>query len=639
MGEGETTGDTGAAFLNKPTVQVRFSVKYLHRTLHRWGWLGFMLLAVSFAALPLLRDGLTQGYDVPFHINRLYQYQEQFFAGQLYPRWLEGSHAGYGSPTFIFYPPMFVWAALPFAAFGFSLSQQLIGSCMLAWVVAATGTYGYMRLWLPHSRIAWFSAVLFVCTSPYFLFNIYFRGAYAEVWAMAWLVWVLWGMLIISKTQQLIYCLPLALATAMVVLSHIPTLLLLGIFGAIAPWIFAEKQIYLTVLRTYIALVIGLLLAAFFLLPAVALQDTVNTEILSGFGLGIASNRWIIIDILKFSPRLNMTDPFDRTLDFPFFAAVLTLIFSAWIGLKQRQIITHLDVLNRQQATLLITAIFISVVMMTDLSRAVYRYIPTLDKIQFSWRWLALANICVPLLWGWLIYILNLGLSGWSVHSRRYMSVVLIGVLALATTGYSLQHDRRNPSFITDMEHVYTAMSEFPYDQLQYPLTDITRFLLEDQAGNYALSDGPEYLPQWVASSPSNIAAAWLLPEAKPLVEVTDSEAEITDVIWQYGLRQFQVVAAEDTELALRMFAWPSWQVRVGESLRRMQRQDLTYEAATGRLTVTVPAGEHRVEVKYVGSLAERWGWFWSGCGLVIVGGIVVWDRRHGRYTKPRVLD
>ncbi len=487
-----------------------------------------------------------------------------------------------------------------------------------------------MRLWLPHSRIAWLSAVLFVCTSPYFLFNIYFRGAYAEVWAMAWLVWVLWGMLIIVKTERLIYCLPLAAATAMVALSHIPTLLLLGIFGAIAPWIVADKQV-LTISKMYAALAIGIVLSAFFLLPAVSFQDNVNIDVLSGFGWGVASNRLLIVDILKLSPRFNDADSFDILLFLPLMLCSATLISGSVVLIRDRTQHKLHHSINSRQALLLITGLLLSIVMMTDLALAIYRYIPTLDKIQFSWRWFALACIFTPLLWGWLMDRLNGLLYDWDVYSRTYISILLMIVLTLLSVGYNLKHDRRSPGFIADLERIYAEMSAFPYDRLQYPLTDINRFLFKDQAGNYALSDGPEYLPKWVVNLPSNGAAAWSLPEANPLIEVLRNLALIEDVEWGYGWRRFRVKAVGEADLALRMFAWPSWQVKIDQKL---VPPPLQVEAETGRLMVSVPPGEHWIEVRYVGSTAERWGWFWSGCGLAVVSGIVAWDWRQQRRLK-----
>ncbi len=623
-----------------PSKKVRQIKLFLKHLILRWSWLIFVGLSVILATLPLLRDGLSQSWDLQYHMNRLYQYQEQFFAGQFYPRWLEGSNAGLGSPTFIFYPPMFVWAALPFAIMNFSLSQQLVGSNMVALCVAAIGAYIYVRLWLPYSRIAWIGIILLICCSPYLLFNIYYRGAFAEAWAMAWLVWVLLGMLIIAKTQRLIYCIPLTLATAMVVLSHVPTLLFLCMFSLIAPWVFSETNLSKTIFKTYLSLALGLLVSSFFLMPLVIFRNEVNTEVLSWFGRLVPSNHFIVIDLLRFTPKLNDFDPVNRILLIPFCLGAITLLcfvvlaitrkLFPYILLRREAIKTNAD---SKPALLLVTALLISLLMMTDISTVIYRYIPILDKIQFSWRWLSLASICMPFLWIWLLDKVNAELADWSTHSRYYFSTAIIVSLVLFSLSFNISNIGNDSRSVSNLEEIYSQIDPFPYENLSYPLVDIGNMLMQDQDGRYALSDGGEYLPRWVVDT-DNYVPGCFCTASYPLVDTIQGEAAVADVEWQYGRRQFRVEAAEDTELALRMFAWPSWRVQVGESLRRMQRQDLTYEAATGRLTVTVPAGEHWVEVKYVGSLAERWGWFWSSCGLVIVGGIVVWDRRQQRRLK-----
>ena len=57
--------------------------------------------------LPALFYGIFDAPDlIPYHLKWSKHFAEQFWQGDLYPRWLMDMNAGLGSPTFFFYPPI-----------------------------------------------------------------------------------------------------------------------------------------------------------------------------------------------------------------------------------------------------------------------------------------------------------------------------------------------------------------------------------------------------------------------------------------------------------------------------------------------------------------------------------------------------
>ena len=72
---------------------------------------GLPWLACLFGVWPLLRGGFPNGHDTLFELVRISQYREAFAAGQWPPFWSEHLYAGYGSPVFLFYAPLFSAAA------------------------------------------------------------------------------------------------------------------------------------------------------------------------------------------------------------------------------------------------------------------------------------------------------------------------------------------------------------------------------------------------------------------------------------------------------------------------------------------------------------------------------------------------
>ena len=73
---------------------------------------GLCLLIVLGVALvlvlPMLLTNCPQGHDIRHHLIFSHHFTEQFWQGELYPRWLQKMNAGFGSPTF-FYAPLPFW--------------------------------------------------------------------------------------------------------------------------------------------------------------------------------------------------------------------------------------------------------------------------------------------------------------------------------------------------------------------------------------------------------------------------------------------------------------------------------------------------------------------------------------------------
>jgi uncharacterized membrane protein len=92
--------------LNIPSIRPtrRFSTPpYLTEV---WVVLIFVLVAIV-VNNKMIRNGIIfESYDLKFHLIWVQLFSQQISEGILYPRWLAGDNYGYGSPTFVFYPPL-----------------------------------------------------------------------------------------------------------------------------------------------------------------------------------------------------------------------------------------------------------------------------------------------------------------------------------------------------------------------------------------------------------------------------------------------------------------------------------------------------------------------------------------------------
>ena len=152
------------------------------------------LLILAIAALlclPCLLAGIPPGYDSPTHVSYQYHFNQQFWNGELYPRWLVHANKGYGSPTFfIQYPLPYFGTALLRVAGLFRPSthreaRELGVFCFF--VVLAAGFAGRFWFCKRFSTVASTLAAIAYMALPYVLASLYTRTAIGELAAFVWM--------------------------------------------------------------------------------------------------------------------------------------------------------------------------------------------------------------------------------------------------------------------------------------------------------------------------------------------------------------------------------------------------------------------------------------------------------------------
>ena len=234
-------------------------------------------------------------------------------------------------------------------------------------------------------------------------------------------------------------------------------------------------------------------------------------------------------------------------------------------------------------------------------AEALYRAVPLASFIQFPWRLLALLGLASALLAGGLVATLG---------RTRELGLLVGCVVVGASMGTAV--GRLDP------------LPEYPD----------ARYLTADgvfcsELADYALgtTHSGEYLP--ITSGVRNTARF-----RKELLEDPPGQApagppvrfQIEGVEWQPGSISFRVAAPVPDRVLVHQFAFPGWSVRL-DGLDA----PLVTAGRFGLLAVDVPAGSTLVEL--------RWGWTpirLVGAALSVVGVIVLllaggWSPRRGR--------
>lgn len=229
--------------------------------------LGVLLL------LPSLLFGPAPNHSHFYNILWTDHFGRQMAAGHLYERWLPNSFEGLGSPTFYFYPPIAYWVSGAFNAAGFSVGQAINLAGLVLLVGSGLAMHAFLAGRVKHPLLG---AALYMA-APYHLYDFYVRGALAEFAAFLWLPLIA---LAIERLPGRRGVMMLALTFAGLLLTHLPIAMLTGLF-LIAPLMVRRVAQDRTALPA--GIVAGLLafsLAAFYLLPALTLQDRVSMNLL-----------------------------------------------------------------------------------------------------------------------------------------------------------------------------------------------------------------------------------------------------------------------------------------------------------------------------------------------------------------------
>lgn len=356
---------------------------------------GFVLILIVLSVLPLLdllHSGLPITHDGQDHVARIANFYQSLVEGNIIPRWAGNLNWGYGHPILMFLYPFPSYAASLFHFVGFSF----VDSTKLVFGIAYVASIFAMYLWGSDlwGKRAGFVAALLYGFAPYRFVDLYVRGAIGEHVAFIFPPLILWSL---DRKQWVIG----GLSVAGLILSHNAVSLMFA--PVIGLYILYLNRLYIW---SIITVILGLLLSAFFWIPALfegkyTLRDIVTNEDFA--------NRFVHFTQFLYTPGNE---------------------FSKEIGIVGLGIIVFAIVLFFRRREKFVGGVLIilgvSIVLMLPVSSPVWQGITILQKFQFPWRFLHLVVFCVSVLTGFVMSKVPVK------HQLRV--VVFIAVAALITT-------------------------------------------------------------------------------------------------------------------------------------------------------------------------------------------------------------
>jgi hypothetical protein len=549
-----------------------------------------ILLALATVAInwKMIRDGLNGMIDLRWHTTWLQHFFKQISEGIWYPRWLAGTNYGYGSPTFVFYPPLVYYLGTLLKFSGLNTENAIIALFSLALFCSGLTFYIYGRKrW---GAIAAFVGALAYMTAPYLANDIYWRGGVTSLFVQAWIPLGLW--LTDRAISQPRWRIKLAIFWAIMALTHTPSLLLCMIFWLPYTLFFVIKTSWKAVAATLVCAGTGLGIASFYLLPALLEQSFVSIETMKEVSGGFKAN--LFGSGLPFFPLHSI----DR-ITYIFLHQLLAIIILTSVALvtfrKQAAIIQEIW---RWLAFALALAFI-----MSNLSELIWQASPTLQMFQFPWRLLQLFSFTGAALCG------AVGSVTLKLDQRHRLLLVLI---ILATIGfnfrYSYQLSRSLPALhnprqgnVVELETLTAILSD--------PYTD-------------KLIDVEEYRPLLKTGNPAVPVIG------QPRVSVLSGKAEIQINQWESYNRMFTVKAEEASTVRIRTYYYPAWHLHVNQKPHPISM------SSDGTMELKLEPGFYTVELHYQWTQAFMLGGVLSLLSLVALS--LFWIGTYAKFsTRP----
>jgi hypothetical protein len=499
--------------------------------------------------------------DGELHMYRIAAMTALLQQGDLYPRWVPYFHLGYGYPIFNFYAPSGAWLGGVLGVLGVPAPLALPVLTALAWMLGSAGCFALARRWLPVPAALLAAAVW--CYAPTRFQMVWNIGSPPAFLGAALAPWLILALIRAARSPGRRTAAGLALAWGLVLLTHQPTALLMGMFCAVAaplaclwsPWGLAV--VIQRARWTVIGLLLGTGLAAIFLLPM--LLESRYTQLDTGAADIPAVLRASFIAPQQLFIQPGAPDHSDLSRHLPETVGLgVGLIALVGIGglILQRQFgLTFIALVSGAMTLFLMSQVSLPVWLLTSL----------LGQLRFPGRVLAIGSLAFALMAGGCFWLLP---ARWRVAGS---GVLIAVVIAIALPTLYPSRDWLDFSHLSPVDAI-----EYEYRTTVFGTTSFNEF--KPSFGQEATAyDLPPDLESY-AADPFRLRVRDVLGGTAQVESIAESSLRVT--------------AGSPVDLRLRRFYWPGTRVSV-DGIRVEPQIDLFF----GLVRVPLSAGTHVVTV------------------------------------------
>ncbi len=552
-------------------------------------WTAIVLLLLVLPAIqPFTLGRLPQSADGILHLYRILTLEHDMSTtGTLWPRYSASLVAGYGAPLFNYYSPQPYQIPALLTRIGITPAHSFLLALAAYTLLGAAGAYHLGRVW--STRAGGLVTAAAYAYAPYTLVNAVARGTLTEMAGLAilpWLLWLLWGLAAHGRARDLLLA---ALTCALFILQHN----IITVYGSLLLIVYGLLLIALhparprTLLLLALAGGCGLLMAAFFWLPALLETRFVNID-------GVSASL-DFIDVTRSLRGLDevlalpvTADPTQANQNLPISLSWPALLL-ALVGL-----VTTFRHGGHRIATVTLALVTALLVFMNLPASAPLWELPLIRYSQFAWRTLGVASLLLALLAG-------VGAAGLLAHVRPSRAPLLLAGLLLMVTLPSLPWLYRPYRDDVDPRSIRDAQA------------------LERETSQLALSSYSEYTPVWMQQTHDldALQTRWESADVIPRL-VPPPGLNVISAEWEPTAARLTVQTDEPTSLTFDWLYVPGWQVTVSSD-DLVIPADVRPAAPDGRVQVELPAGRWAVDLRLEPTDVQRTSGIISLAGLALL--------------------
>lgn len=517
----------------------------------------FTILVILFITLPTLlpffnsKFFYTQDY---IFIARLNQMSAALSDGHFPVRWVPDLR--FGEPTFSYYAslPYYIGAAIHALGFDFIWTAKIL--FILSTVLSAIFMYIFSQK-LFGQKGAFLATVLYIY-APYRAVDLYVRGALSEAFSFVFFPLIVYGSVLLVEKVNIVRVVLLSLSLAGLFLTHNVTILMFAPFLGLW-WLYllvtrkheklgdTEFSVFQLILRFCVALVLGLGLAAFFLLPAFFEREFIQTKYLT---VGYFDFRAHFVAFYQFfspvfgygSSLWGPKDDMSFQIGLTHWATLVLAVILGFVFRKDKKLLSLLGFLGG--------CFLLSVFLQHNKSAFLWEAMPLMAFIQFPWRFLAISIFIVS--------IIGAAISDYIKGRFRLLYFVLIVAVMLVNLPYFNPRNYVEDSFF----------DKFLNTESMHSGVDLTK----------------DYFPIWV-----RIDRVEYFGTPRPI----SGEIEVSDFVKKTGKAKGWIDVLSDSQIEMPITYFPGWRLLAnGEMIK------LSEPSIQGLITFELPKGNYQINLE-----------------------------------------
>ncbi len=551
--------------------------------------LGFIIVFVLsyFTVAPLFIGGFFPVHD-DTQVARVFTMQKSLKDGMFPVRWVSDLGYGYGYPIFNFYAPLAYYFGGTMMLFGFDAITATKIMMGVGMVLAALSMYVLAKeFWGVVGGVV--SAVLYVY-APFHAVDLYVRGDVAELWAYGFIPLVFYGIWKLYKERAWKYVMLSAIGYAAIILSHNLTAMMVTPFFIVAIIIlsavlYRRKKLYVLSALPF-ALCIGLLLSAFYWLPA--LFEMQYTNVLGQIGGGADFRDHFVCLLQLWESQWGFGGSVPGCLDGLSFRIgkmhlliVLVAIVLLFVYRKDRG--------KKGMVFFGIAGLFVSLFLLLPIAKPIWEAVPLMAFFQYPWRFLLMVGFFSSFIAGFPLWVLG-------------------------------RLDKKNNIYLLFGASIIVVATLFLYIKLFSPQTigpKTEKELISREAISWTASKiSDEYMPKgfYKPSSPDETHDPFVVQEG--IARFSDTKEKTQRI-------ETKVSVTKEARIEANIAYFPAWKLFVDNKTH-------PFIVTSFGFLFSLPDGVHLVRFEFVQTPIEKIANLLSFAGILMVLIGIIYQRKRG---------